>query len=286
MSAEKGEIKQTSFMAGGFTMIPNAVVWRHDLSIGAKLAYGYLSHMAWRARAKETSTPVAEIADVFGVAVGTARGYVKELVEAPAREGGDPSEVGTLLTSKRRGLGMPNLILIHDPQSRVSETDFQESGLLTLPTRARSLPEKEVKARGASPAKERKRNIVWDTLVEAFGEPLPSELAAFGKRTREVKANLAAMGVTDPDSIRREILQRARAIIGSPSVHVLANYWTPLGQRSGAASVSDEDGRPPDRSGSVGSCPRCKEIPYDGPTEFDPSCPVCAGTGRDGWCGL
>lgn len=127
--------------AAGFTMIPNTVLWRQDLSIGAKLVYGYLKYLAWRGRTTEVGAARDVIAADLRVGVKTVTGYIKELREAPAAEGADDPECPMLIVSIRRGLGRPNVYAVNPPETghsgKVISTSLDGSDR-PVPARARS----------------------------------------------------------------------------------------------------------------------------------------------------
>lgn len=88
----------------GFTMIPNVVVLDERLSLGAKMTYGYLKHLAWSTKSDAVESALVTLCRDLAISENTARAYLREL-----------AEVG-LVETKRRGLGMPNLYIVHDPE--------------------------------------------------------------------------------------------------------------------------------------------------------------------------
>lgn len=129
--------------AAGHTQIPNVVMCRPDLSVGAKLVYGYLSHIAWRAERNGggVEPPIDVIARDLNVSVRTVHTYIGELRAAPANV--DDSEGPKLVVSERRGLGLTNAYVINDPilQDGSANIADPESRNVPIPARARSLPE-------------------------------------------------------------------------------------------------------------------------------------------------
>lgn len=87
----------------GHVTIPNVVVLDDRLSLGAKMTYGYLKHLAWRTRNGTVESALVTLCRDLAISENTARGYLREL-----------SELG-LVETKRRGLGLPNLYIVHDP---------------------------------------------------------------------------------------------------------------------------------------------------------------------------
>lgn len=68
----------------GFTKVPNDVITDASLSPGARVAYGVLKHLAWRAGRDDEQDVVRmpslqEIAVLVGISKNTAQAYVKEL---------------------------------------------------------------------------------------------------------------------------------------------------------------------------------------------------------------
>lgn len=96
----------------GFTMIPNLVMLRRDISPLAKLVYGYLKHLAWR-NGGRSSVPLLEISHDLDVSQRALQGYLRELRDAPVFEGGGP-DVDRLVVSERHGMGLPNTYVIND----------------------------------------------------------------------------------------------------------------------------------------------------------------------------
>jgi hypothetical protein len=161
----------------GFTMIPNVILLRADLSVGAKLLYAYLKHLAWRGAQEASEPPLNTICDDLGISTNTARGYVKELRSAPAAEGGG-DDLPRLVEVTRRGLGRSNVYLLNDPQilrDGSAESDIPEVRNTRVPARARSLvPVKKSAKDGeanASPVTPPLKlvdgaNLAWDALAE------------------------------------------------------------------------------------------------------------------------
>lgn len=127
--------------AAGFTATPNLVVLRHDLSLSAKLVYGYLGHLAWRARTSEVGTAREIIAADLGIGVKAVTGYIKELRDAPTVEGSEDPDCPRLVIAIRPGQGKPNVYGINPPEmgrsGKVGST-FLDGSIGPLPARARS----------------------------------------------------------------------------------------------------------------------------------------------------
>lgn len=119
----------------GFTIIPNTVMLSRELSIGAKLTYGYLKHLAWRNGSDEAASALASIAGALNVSQRAVQGYLSELRTAG------------LIESERRGLGLSNIYVVHDPADPetlpdgVADSATRIAPNPPLPTRAGSLPE-------------------------------------------------------------------------------------------------------------------------------------------------
>lgn len=134
----------------GFTIIPNAVMLRGDLSPTAKLVYGYLKHLAWRNDdADGVDPPREQVSADLHLSGKTVTASISELRAAPLTEGGDAGE-GCLVRAVRRGQGRTNVYVIADPSepqvapqkggSRKVGSTLQEGEDLPDPARARSSP--------------------------------------------------------------------------------------------------------------------------------------------------
>lgn len=240
--------------ASGFVMIPLAVLRDVDLSVGARLLYGELLFRAWRADVlhEDDPPPLEALVASLGIGLTATKGYVREL------------RAKGLVETRRRGRGLPNAYVVHDPRTADSvslegripsprETDS------AAPTRARGKA-KDLEKR------ERARNPYFDALVAVFGEPSTrSEASAYGKLAAEVRdafesaagSSFARSALTDPafmqtfalDEVRRraEALRRAW---GADKVtpHSLVKHWTHAGRLASsdfrgvqAAPVSPDD---------------------------------------------
>jgi hypothetical protein len=83
----------------GFTQVPNFILTKKELSVGAKLAYAMLLKYAW---GDDASFPgQVKLAEDMGATDRSVRTYLKEL------------ETAELLEIKRRGLGKTNLYRLH-----------------------------------------------------------------------------------------------------------------------------------------------------------------------------
>jgi len=83
----------------GFTQVPNFILTKKDISVGAKLAYAMLLKYAW---GDDACFPgQLKLADDMGAGERSVRTYLKEL-----------ESVG-LLEIKQRGLGKTNLYRLH-----------------------------------------------------------------------------------------------------------------------------------------------------------------------------
>src|ERR1700726_1330944 len=83
----------------GFTQVPNFILTKKELSVGAKLAYAMLLKYAW---ADDACFPgQVKLAEDMGAGERSVRTYLKEL------------ETGGLLAIKQRGLAKTNLYRLH-----------------------------------------------------------------------------------------------------------------------------------------------------------------------------
>ena len=83
----------------GFTQVPNFILTKSDISVGAKLSYAMLLKYAWD---NDACFPgQAKLAVDMGAAERSIRTYLKEL------------EAAGLLEIKQRGLGKTNLYRLH-----------------------------------------------------------------------------------------------------------------------------------------------------------------------------
>ena len=83
----------------GFTQVPNFILTKKDISVGAKLAYAMLLKYAWD---NDACFPgQLRLAEDMGAAERSVRTYLKEL------------ETAALLEIKQRGLGKTNLYRLH-----------------------------------------------------------------------------------------------------------------------------------------------------------------------------
>jgi hypothetical protein len=83
----------------GFTQVPNFILTKKELSVGAKLAYAMLLKYAW---GDEACFPgQVTLANDMGAAERSVRTYLKEL------------ESASLLEIERRGLGKTNLYKLY-----------------------------------------------------------------------------------------------------------------------------------------------------------------------------
>ena len=83
----------------GFTQVPNFILTKEDISVGAKLAYAMLLKYAW---GDDACFPgQVKLAEDMGATDRSVRTYLKEL------------EAAELLEIKQRGLGKTNLYRLH-----------------------------------------------------------------------------------------------------------------------------------------------------------------------------
>lgn len=83
----------------GFTQVPNFILTKKDISVGAKLAYAMLLKYAWQDDACFPGQ--VKLADDMGATDRSVRTYLKEL------------ETAELLEITQRGLGKTNLYRLH-----------------------------------------------------------------------------------------------------------------------------------------------------------------------------
>jgi hypothetical protein len=83
----------------GFTQVPNFILTKNDISVGAKLAYAMLLKYAWDNSACFPGQ--ATLAKDMGAAERSIRTYLKEI------------ETAGLLEITQRGLGKTNLYRLH-----------------------------------------------------------------------------------------------------------------------------------------------------------------------------
>jgi hypothetical protein len=83
----------------GFTQVPNFVLTKKELSVGAKLAYAMLLKYAWGDHACYPGQ--LKLAEDMGAAERSVRTYLKEL------------ETTGVLEIRQRGLGKTNLYRLH-----------------------------------------------------------------------------------------------------------------------------------------------------------------------------
>lgn len=112
MSGEQDSIYiEDETLRAGFTVIPNTIFARRDISAGAKLAYMLLLSYAWQ---KGSCFPGQQrMCDDMGVSVRSLRNYLREL------------ESAGLVVTKRRGLTQTNIYYL--PQKPVASSDRQDS---------------------------------------------------------------------------------------------------------------------------------------------------------------
>jgi hypothetical protein len=91
----------------GFTQVPNFILTKKDLSVGAKLAYAMLLKYAWN---NDACFPgQVKLAEDMGAGERSVRDYLKEL------------EASRLLEITQRGLGKTNLYRLYLTVKKASE---------------------------------------------------------------------------------------------------------------------------------------------------------------------
>lgn len=111
----------------GFTMIPNVVVLDERLSLGAKMTYGYLKHLAWSTKSDSVESALVTLCRDLAISENTARAYLREL-----------SDLG-LVETKRRGLGLPNLYVVHEPECEIEPQELRHGDADTADQETRDL---------------------------------------------------------------------------------------------------------------------------------------------------
>lgn len=98
------------FTAKGFTMVPNSLLNSGKISPGAKLTYAMLLKYAWY---NDYCFPGQErLAKDMGVTDRSIRTYLQEL------------EAARFIDIKQRGLGKPNLYVLHVQTSTTDRKNF------------------------------------------------------------------------------------------------------------------------------------------------------------------
>jgi hypothetical protein len=92
----------------GFTQVPNFVLVKKDISVGAKLAYAMLLKYAWGDNACLPGQ--LKLAEDMGAGERSVRTYLKEL------------EAAGILEITQRGLGKTNLYRLHPTINNYSNT--------------------------------------------------------------------------------------------------------------------------------------------------------------------
>jgi hypothetical protein len=161
-----------------FIKIPESLAARDTLSLGAKVLYGYLRHLAlFRQHRQWCEPPTEEIAKAICVSVNQVTKHMRELSNEPCDAGNPDGQ--KLVVVKRRGQGKPNLYTVYDVLLSIPDFGEQEPVKAGIPTRGRSLlgqkeePEGEtnVSLEGDVPklTKIEGRNLPLDTLAHECG---------------------------------------------------------------------------------------------------------------------
>jgi hypothetical protein len=98
----------------GFTQVPNFVLVKKDISVGAKLAYAMLLKYAWGDNACFPGQ--LKLAEDMGAGERSIRTYLKEL------------EAAGILEIKQRGLGKTNLYRLHLTIKKLTVHDSSDAG--------------------------------------------------------------------------------------------------------------------------------------------------------------
>lgn len=232
--------------AAGYTVFENAILLDPGLTIGARLTYAVLRHYAWQD--DECYPGQQRLAENLGIGERTLRDYVRELVDEK------------LVRVERRGQGRTNVYVILDPRlGRHLERnpDRQNPPLKTgtnPPVKTGGSRRSHVDEDTEVPTgADRRRDPVWDTLAELYGEPAPHERSHRGKLRRDLAAALAELEAKglDAAAFGDEIKRRHRALVqawGPARVtgDALLKHWTFAGTLGATSAPSaypqlDED---------------------------------------------
>lgn len=221
----------------GFVMIQRAVFFDSSLSIGARMLYGAFKSFAWQA---ETCWPGLKLlAEQLGVNERTVRNYVSELVEAG------------LISVHRRGLGMTNRYIIHEPKPKeVQQSFLHGSATSSDQDRTETIGEVEaVEVEERTPfsietensvlsANGHKRDFIFEAFAHYFGEPATkAERGCLNAAVLQVKPALIAAGIdlSDEMLVRHEVWVRygqAQVSFENFGPMALAKNWGQLEKRS------------------------------------------------------
>jgi hypothetical protein len=183
----------------GFTQIPNDVMLRTHLSVGARFLYGYLKHLAWRNGGTEAESGREQIYSDLGIGRNQVTAYIKELCAEPAAAGDTSPDTPRLVIAQRRGLGLTNLYLINDPGECAKHESFlQEATNDVLTPSSQELELRSEPAKAVSPVydplkgtKIGVRNLPWDALVEETQADERLEAGRIAAALKKIRSALA-----------------------------------------------------------------------------------------------
>lgn len=238
----------------GFTMIPNAVMLRGDLSATAKIVYGYLKHLAWREHGVEVAPARETIAADLHLSEKTVTAAILQLKKAPVVEGqeGDGTR---LVGAVQRGQGLTNAYVVNDPatpaeetvvkpkkrRSRKVKTTFLEGEDLPHPARARSLPLDNSKPSGAKAPVTGSEIEVPLNEVAAVPDPTrPPPVVLFDDPTKDQRQNLPLnalreecyVGESNPERIAKRVVPFLNGLKGTGERGIREIAWTELIQHA------------------------------------------------------
>ena len=184
--------------AAGFTMIPNLVMFRQDLTAGARLVYGYMSYLAWRNHGDEVEPPLETIADDLGFDPKTVAKYVRELRDS------------SLVVARRRGLGRTNVYVIQAPGSGDSRTG--------------EMPEQERAEGPIPPYLPRETNIEKDPpSPQGDGLESPPPIVLVNGRNQPLDALCRGTGILDNSPRVKQAVTAMNGRSGRPGIRRL--FW-------------------------------------------------------------
>lgn len=219
----------------GYTQIENAVLLDPRLSFGARILYAALKHFAWindgevpgvRGLALAIGCNERSLRDRIVAGQLLSRGYIGELVDAQ-------------LVTVERTVGESFVYIIEEPATvDILSTPTADKMSTVLRTKSPHTPiSEDVASKEATKTRPpRKRDVVWDTLVDLFGEPTNDvERGRRNRTVRLIKQSLAAMNVAEADQaveIRRRHARWSRVYERATITDTaLSNRWSELGPR-------------------------------------------------------
>lgn len=217
---ERDVVHASRLTQAGFTIIPNVVMMRRDLSPLARLIYGYLKHLAWKNGNAVAETSLQVICRDLGAAENTVRKAISEL------------RVDGLIQSRRRGQGRPNQYVIHEPKDDQSETSDHAGQTRSDRRVSHSLKEEKSEERenashflavqGNREAPKRVevqgRNLPWDAIVTATKADSIAERGLISKALETIR-KLVWRDLPDPAKAIIEAAQFEQVIADAIKDH-------------------------------------------------------------------